>query len=143
VVFPHLIQLYPLPEQDDPATRDALCSAAKSMLIYEKMHIRKFYLQHPLWTIPHQDLVIYNYDYYDRYKYNAGRSSPAMHIQDCVNMCHQKKMQYYLCQCKLSWSYVFTGVVQPPENVEDTTTYPCIAFCPHPIPFHWYHQNLL
>jgi hypothetical protein len=52
-------------------------------LIYEKMHIRKFYLQHLLWTVPHQDLVNYNYDYYDHYKYNnAGRSSPAMPIQD-------------------------------------------------------------
>jgi hypothetical protein len=109
---------------DDPSTRDALCAAAKSMLIYEKMHIRKFYLQHLLWTVPHQDLVIYNYDYYDRYKYNAGRSSPAMPIQDYVNMRHQKKMQDYLCECELSWSYVFTGVVQSPENVEDTTRLP-------------------
>lgn len=121
---------------DDPSTRDALCAAAKSMLIYEKMHIRKFYLQHLLWTIPHQDLVIYNYDYYDCYKYNAGRSSPAMPIQDYVNMRHHKKMQDYLCECELSWSYVFTGVMQPPENVEDTTRLPMYRILPssNPVP---------
>lgn len=124
------------PEPHDSATKKALCAAAKSMLIYEMMHIRKFYLRHLMWTIPPEDLSIYNSDYYERYKYRTGRSSPTMSPKQYVEMRHQKKMQHYLSRCEVSWSYVFTGQMQPPENVEDTTRLPMYRVVPSsdPVP---------
>jgi hypothetical protein len=61
---------------DDPLGRDVLCSAAKIVLLYEKINIRKAYLQHLMWNIPPEDLSIYNDDYYGHYKYRTGRDHP-------------------------------------------------------------------
>jgi len=61
---------------DEPLGRDVLCSAAKIVLLYEKINIRKAYLQHLMWNIPPEDLSIYNDDYYGHYKYRTGRDHP-------------------------------------------------------------------
>jgi hypothetical protein len=106
-----------------PTKKEALDLIAKNMLVYEKVKIRKAYLERLMCNIPPADVAIYNEDFYQRYKYNPAITNP-LPLKDYMEMRHQKKMAHYLCECPLSWSFVFTGEPQEPLDIEPTTILP-------------------
>jgi hypothetical protein len=106
-----------------PTKKETLDLMVKNMLVYEKVKIRKAYLERLMCNIPPADVAIYNEDFYQRYKYNPGITNP-LPLKEYIEMRHQKKMAHYLCECPLSWSFVFTGEPQEPRDMEPTTILP-------------------
>ena len=109
-----------IPDQDKKHTQDLL---AKNILTFEKARMRKGYLEKLMATIPESDIAIYRNDYFGKYKYNPGIEHP-LPFHDYMSMRHRKKLQYYLCNCQLSWSFVFTGDPAQPVDMEETTVLP-------------------
>jgi hypothetical protein len=121
--------------------KDLIDSLAKNILTYEIAHIRKAYLEKLMWTIPAQDSSIYNKDYYQKYKYNICTAHPILSLKDYIQMRHHKKMQHYLCECSLSWSYFFTGEPEPPVEMEPSTILPEYRVQPVPRNIVYYVQS--
>ena len=108
---------------DNSTKKETLHALAKNMLLYEKVKIRKAYLEKLMINIPSADYAVYKDDFYQRYKYDKTVTNP-LPLKEYIDMRHQKKMAHYLCQCSLSWSFVFTGVPQEPLDMEPSTILP-------------------